>query len=268
MSSSVDLYDTAYAESASRVYQEVRRETYDLDLGQTGWMTAEELDGFGEALEMTAGSRVLEVGCGAGGCAVHLARARGSHVTGIDMNESGIRNAQELAALSGVATRLNFLCLDASKPLPFEDCCFDGVFSNDALCHIPDRPGVLTEWHRLLRPSGQMLFTDAMIITGVLSNEEIATRSCIGTYFLPPSENERLIRKAGFELIEARDTTGSAAEISQKWHDARARRRTDLLRFEGEAGYSGLQRFLQCVHALSEERRLSRYLYRARKNHT
>lgn len=36
---SVDLYNSSYAAYSSRVYQEVRQETYGQDLGQTGWMT-------------------------------------------------------------------------------------------------------------------------------------------------------------------------------------------------------------------------------------
>ncbi len=264
MSSPVDLYDTAYAESAERVYREVREQTYGIDLGQTGWMTAVELESFGRMLELTSSSKVLELGCGAGGCAVYLAQTTGADITGVDVNPSGIRNGEELARSQGMSERVRFRCIDASKPLPFESGSLDAVFSNDALCHIPNRLGLLREWQRLLRPGGRMLFTDAMIVTGMLSNEEIAARSCIGTYFfLPPGVNERLIGQAGFEMLEALDTTEAAAVISLKWHNARATARQELVRFEGEANYEGLQRFLQCVHTVSRERRLSRFLYLA-----
>jgi len=105
-----------------------------------------------------------------------------------------------------------------------------------------------------------------MILTGVLSNEEIATRSSIGIYFfLPPGENERLISEAGFSLLEARDTTQCPAEISKRWRQARARRQNELVRFEGETNFEGLQQFLSCVQKVSEERRLARYLYVAEK---
>ena len=97
MSNPVDLYDSAYAGNAEEVYREVRRETYELDLGQTGWMTAAELESFGRLLLLRSGSRVLEIGCGAGGCAVHLARTAGIEITGIDINEKGIQQAKELA---------------------------------------------------------------------------------------------------------------------------------------------------------------------------
>ncbi len=266
MAEAVDLYDGAYSRSAQRVYEEVRGETYGVDLGQTGWMTAAELEGFRRLLLLRNESRVLEIGCGAGGCAVHLAHTANVEITGIDINEKAIRQAEEVGEAGRVSSRVQFLCLDASKRMPFEDGSLDAVFSNDALCHIADRGRVFDEWYRVLRPAGRMLFTDAMIVTGVLSNEEIATRSSIGNYFfLPLGENERLLGEAGFTLIEARDTTECAAEISKRWREARASRRNELVRFEGEGNFEGLQRFLRCVQKVSEERRLSRFLYVGQK---
>ena len=80
-------------------------------------------------------------------------------------------------------------------------------------------------------------------------------------FFSPPGENERLINQAGFKLLEARDTTRSAAMLSKRWHDAREKRKTALEAIETEANFIGLQRFLTCVHSLTSERRLLRFLY-------
>ena len=55
--------------------------------------------------------------------------------------------------------------VDASRPLPFRAETFDAVVSNDAMCHIRDRLGVLRDWHRVLKPGGRALFTDAMVLT-------------------------------------------------------------------------------------------------------
>src|SRR5262249_2096114 len=115
-------------------------------------------------------------------------------------------------------------------------------------------------------PGGRMVFTDAMIVTGLVSREELVTRSSIGWYlFVPPGENERLIRGAGFELLSSEDVTAAAEVIAQLWRAAREQHRDELVAREGEANFSGLQRFLACVHRLSAERRLSRYCYLAEK---
>jgi SAM-dependent methyltransferase len=140
------------------------------------------------------------------------------------------------------------------------------VLSNDAMCHIVNRVAALRDWHRVLRPGGRALFTDAMVVTGVVSNEEMATRSSIGFYlFVPPGENEKMLREAGFRVLEVRDVTPNEAEVASRWHDARARHRDALVAREGVTNFEGLQKFLRCAHALSVERRLSRYAYLAEK---
>ncbi len=111
-----------------------------------------------------------------------------------------------------------------------------------------------------------MLFSDALIIGGIVSQDDIATRSSIGYYlFSPPGENERLILQAGFTGLKVADTTGQAAGTAARWHQARQKYRDKLLALEGEEKYNGLQRFLSCVQTLTQEKRLLRLLYQARK---
>jgi hypothetical protein len=111
-----------------------------------------------------------------------------------------------------------------------------------------------------------MLFSDALVVGGLVSNEEIVTRSSIGLYvYSPLGENERLIEQAGFRSIRATDTTQNAAHIADQWHQAREKRKNELVAIEGGPNFEGLQRFLSCVQRLTAERRLLRYLYLAQK---
>src|SRR5262245_58908962 len=264
--SDVDLYNNVYADFESRAEAAVRQRAFGEDIGQSSWLTATEWLRFADDVLRGERGHVLEVGSGSGGPAVYLAATRGCRVTGIDINEHGVRNAAHLAEMKGVADRATFHIADASRPLPFPPATFDAVLSNDAMCHLANRSEVLAEWHRVLRPRGRMLFTDAMIITGVVSHEELAIRSSIGWYlFVPPGENERLITGAGFTLLASKDLTASAESIAQRWHDAREQYRDELVAREGADNFAGLQRFLSCVHRLSAERRLSRYCYLAEK---
>jgi hypothetical protein len=105
-----------------------------------------------------------------------------------------------------------------------------------------------------------------MVITGVVSHEELAIRSSIGFYlFVPPGENERLLTTAGFSVLGVEDVTGNAADVARRWHVARERQQRALVAREDQSNFDGLQRFLMCVHTLSVERRLSRYAYLAEK---
>ena len=125
---------------------------------------------------------------------------------------------------------------------------------------------MLKEWHRVLKPGGTALFTDPVVVTGLVSKDELAERSSVGFFlFAPPGVNERLIAEAGLELRRQEDVTPNAAMVSKRWHDARAEDREALVQIEGEERYAGLQRFFATVHRLTSERRLSRIAYIAQR---
>src|SRR5262249_61134979 len=146
------------------------------------------------------------------------------------------------------------------------DQTFDAIVCMDAMCHLPERDRLFGEWRRVLRPGGCMLYTDPVVLTGLVSNEELGTRSSTGYFdFCPPGVNEQLIRQAGFELVRTEDVTENEVEVSRRWHDARQQRAAELIRLEGEETFAGLQRFLATVHRLTSERRLSRFAYLGRK---
>ena len=266
MSEKVDLYDSAYGNYESGTYRLVRVETYGEDFGQTSWVTTEESLEIPRLLDLRLNSSVLEIGCGSGGYALHLAEKVGCRLVGLDIHAAGVRNANKIALARGLASHAHFKQCDASKTLPIGDENFDAVFSNDVLCHLSGRPQILGEMFRILKPGGRMLFSDALVVGGMLSHEEIATRSSIGFYvYSPPGENERLIERAGFLQVRATDTTDSAARIAKRWHHAREERKEELVIAEGDINFEGLQRFLSCVHTLTSEKRLLRYLYFASK---
>jgi cyclopropane fatty-acyl-phospholipid synthase-like methyltransferase len=233
-------------------------------------MNSAEVAEIPRMLNLHGDSKVLEIGCGAGGCALHFAAAIGCSVTGIDANAHAIHAAQTAEKAHALEGRVNFLLHDAGTPLPFSetavDGMFDAVYSNDAFCHIPNRLQLLRECRRVMKPRARLLFSDALVVNGALTNEEIAARSSIGYYiFVPRGENERLMQEAGFSVIASLDTTERAAEISQRWRDARERRKELLTQMEGDATFEGLQKFLACVHTLTSTGRLARILYVAEK---
>ncbi len=266
MSRTVDLYGTAYGNFANPAIEQVRRETYGEDFGQSSWVTADEYRGFFRRLALSAADHVLDVGCGSGGPALFLAREIGCRVTGIDVDEAGIRAGENLARQFGLADTVSFRRADVAEPLPFAEATFDALVCMDALCHFPQRSRLFAEWRRILRPGGRLLITDPVVVTGLVSKDELAQRSSTGHFeFCPPGVNERELRQAGFDLAAVEDITENAAQISGRWHDARERRSDELQRLEGSETFAGLQRFLATVHRLTSERRLSRHAYFGRK---
>lgn len=264
MDEHVPLYASAYAGYGIR--EQVRLLTYGDDLGQSGWVTADELDRFASWLGLDGDSHLLDVGCGSGGPALRLAERTGARVVGIDLVEEGIATATRLAGELGLGDQVRFVRADAGGPLPFADGSFDSVVSIDVMCHLPDRGQILREWHRVTRPGARVLFTDPTTVTGLVTDREIADRSAVGIYvFSAESVNETVLAEAGFELERREDLTENMSAMAGRWHDARKRFRDDLLADEGVKTFEGIQRFLAACHLLARERRLSRYAYLARR---
>jgi SAM-dependent methyltransferase len=261
------VFYSAYANFEQAVLAQVRSETYGEDIGQFSWLTADEFRRFFSRLDLDANSDVLDVACGSGGPAIFMAQTTGCHVTGIDVNEGGINTGNQLAEARGMRDRVQFKHADAGKPMPFADASFDAIVCIDAINHLYNRLEVLGEWYRVLRPGGRFLFTDAVIVTGMLRRDEIIARSsAMGPFiFTPPGVHDHLIETAGFVDLIVEDVTATIALVTKNWHDSRVEHQEDLVKIEGEAAFEDLQRMLATAHTLSSERRLSRFAYSGRK---
>lgn len=261
----VDLYST-YKDFTDEVLDAIRKETFGVDIGQNSWITVNEYDQFITWLGITPNQHLLEVACGSGGPAIYLATKTGCHVTGIDANSSAVDTARKLAQVADSQGKITFTLADANARLPFDDNTFDGLLCVDAMNHFPDRLAVLKELNRILRPGQRAVFTDPVVITGPVTNDELACRSSIGVFlFVPSGFNEDVIAQAGFTLLERQDVTDNAALISERWYEARRNHKEDLVRIEGEERFEDLQRFFETVHKLTNERRLSRIVYVVQK---
>jgi SAM-dependent methyltransferase len=257
----VDLY-SSYRNFTDPVLDAIRKETFGTDIGQNSWVTVDEYDRLLPLLELSPDEHVLEVASGSGGPALYLARTTGCRVTGIDANESAVATASETAERSGESGRVRFQAADANSALPFDDDCFDAILCIDSMNHLPNRLAVFREWHRVLRPGRRALFTDPVVLTGPVTNDELAVRSSVGLFlFVPPGVNEQLLEEAGFALVRQEDVSDNAARVAGRWHRARQVHREELLRIEGEERFEGLQRFFQAVHDLTSQKRLSRLAY-------
>ena len=265
MSKPVDLFNSTYGNFEKKVLAEIRRETYGEDIGQTSWVTTNEYDTFQSWLNLSAGDHILEVASGSGGPALYLAKKFKYRITGLDINEAGVSTANQ-QALDAKITDAKFQVADADQSLPFDDKTFDAIMCIDSMNHIRDRLKLLREWHRVLKAGKRILFTDSVVITGPVSNEELAARSSIGFFiFIPLEITENLIKEAGFKLIRRADVTGNIELTSGHWHASRQKHREDLIKIEGEERFEGLQKFFATVHQLTNERRLSRFVFVAEK---
>lgn len=259
-------YNANYGSFQSELYKQIRNQAFGEDIGQNSWLTADEQDRFLEWLDLSAGKRLLDVGCGAGGPALRIAANSGCSVVGIDVHEQAVATARSLAAQAGLADRAEFRVANAAGPLPFADASFDGITCIDAINHFPDRPAVIGEWARLLKPGERLLFTDPVTVTGALTNAEIAVRSSAGFYLLVPhGYDERIIALCGLRLLKCEDVTANMAKIAQGRWAARASKSAALREIEGDQAFDNQQQFLEVAARVALEGRLSRFVYVAQK---
>lgn len=256
-------YDAQYGQFATQLYAAIRAATFGEDIGQNGWLTADEHDLFITWLGLQPGLRLLDVASGSGGTTLRIAQRTGCSVVGVDIHEKGVATANDAAAAAGLGERAEFHAVDASARLPFDDASFDAALCIDAINHLPDRLGTLREWARVLRPGGRLVFTDPVVVSGPLTNEELAIRSSIGTFlFVPPGFDDLALDDAGFDVTDRVDRTENMARMASRWRAAREERARDLREVEGDATFEGQQRFLEVAGRLAAERRLSRLAYR------
>lgn len=259
-------YDARYANFQTSLYEEIRREAFGEDIGQNSWLTASEQDNFMSWLGLGLSKSLLDVACGAGGPALRIAALTGCTVIGVDLHEQVISTARSLATQRGLESRADFRVVDANNQLPFPDSSFDAISCIDAINHLPERPRVLADWARLLKPGGRLLFTDPTVVTGPLTNAEIAARSSSGFYlFVPGSYDERIIAQCGLRVVVCEDRTSNMAEIAERRKSARESRSAALRRIESDATYESQQEFLSVTSKLAREAKLSRMVYVAEK---
>lgn len=257
-------YDANYGQFSTELYAAIRREAFGEDIGQHSWLTADEHDQFIGWMAPREASRVLDIACGSGRTTLRVAQRTGCSVHGIDMHAAAIAEARAAAEEQGLASRAKFDQGDAARPLPFGDGSFDALICIDAINHLPNRPAVLAEWWRILKPGGVLVFTDPIVVTGALTSEEMTIRSSIGFFlFVPPGYDERLLAEAGFEVTDVEDHTENMAVTAYKRMRARERHAKDLRIIEGDETYDGQQRFLGTASQLAADRRLSRFAFRA-----
>lgn len=120
MSNQVDLYNSTYGNFKDQVLAAVRQETYGTDIGQNSWITTDEYDTFYHWLELSKGDHLLEIASGSGGPALYLAEKFHCRITGLDINEEGIKTAIQHAHESGIPNA-SFQLVDVDQRLPFED---------------------------------------------------------------------------------------------------------------------------------------------------
>jgi ubiquinone/menaquinone biosynthesis C-methylase UbiE len=164
------------------------------------------------------GQTVLDLGSGGGFDCFLAAKAVGpaGQVIGVDMTPEMITKARENASKAGVKN-VEFR-LGEIEHLPAPDNAVDVVISNCVINLSPQKPNVLAEAFRVLRPGGRLAVTDvvatAPLPEGIRKDLELHAGCVAGAAQL--AELEAMLKEAGFVGIRIKPINGSK-ELIRKW---------------------------------------------------
>ena len=169
-------------------------------------------------LSATDGVRLLDVGCGRGGPALHLADRFGFRVTGLDLVPYNIERATENAREKHVETE--FVVGDATQ-LPFTTGSFTACTAIDALVYLPDRDSVFASVADALEPAGVLVLSDLVMQSDVNATERGFVDSFADAWDMPSvgtvERYKAALDDAGFDLEAVEDITGHSVGQFRKW---------------------------------------------------
>ncbi|MFO7287317.1 MAG: methyltransferase domain-containing protein [Gammaproteobacteria bacterium] len=180
-------------------------------------------------------SRMIDAGAGYGGAARWLAANKGCHVACINLSETQNERNRELTRAAGLEDRITVH--DGSfEEIPFRAACFDYAWSQDAFLHSGDRARVFEEIDRVLKPGGELIFTDPMqaddcppgVLRPVLDRIHLDSLGSMAFY---REQAERL----GWEEVGFIELTGHLVRHYGRVREELERRRSELREIVSEA---------------------------------
>tara|TARA_B100000959_G_scaffold39975_1_gene39187 strand:+ start:25874 stop:26740 length:867 start_codon:yes stop_codon:yes gene_type:complete len=147
------------------------------------------------------GSKVLDVGCGAGLETLLVARMVGleGHATGIDISAEMLKQAKENQIECKIP---NATFIDSTaEDLPFPSDSFDLIISNGVINMVVDKIGALAEIIRVLKPGGRLQMADQLLVGQMPSEVEAMVKDWddCGGGAVPGKMFLTMLKEAGFE---------------------------------------------------------------------
>ncbi len=159
-------------------------------------------------LGIKKGDQVLDIGCGRGRVASHVASTTGAEVVGINVDPSQLESARSFASGKGLQRQCRFQLQDLNDtPLPFAEESFAAIYEIQAFSLARRPEVVIRDLHRILKPGGKLACLDWVRLPGYDPTNprhvDLMTRikPLIGAIGTPTVEEYvKCLRSAGFRV--------------------------------------------------------------------
>ncbi|HAA33799.1 MAG TPA: class I SAM-dependent methyltransferase [Firmicutes bacterium] len=142
---------------------------------------------------------ILDLGCGTGRTACHLAKTYGAHVFALDNSEAMLSKAKSRALQEGVEVHY---VLGDILDLPFKDNIADLVIVESVLIFLPVRPA-LQECFRVLKKKGYLVCVEMFASGSLPANEREKLKALCGLKQIPTyQEWLNYFQTTGFTFIK------------------------------------------------------------------
>lgn len=160
-------------------------------------------------LGIKKGQKVLDVGCGRGRIANHMASLSKAHVTGINIDADQLESAKKFAKTKGMTRQCSFKFGDInSLPFDFEEASFDAIYEVQVFSLSKNLEKLFKELHRLLKPGGKFACLEWVILDHYdpKNPEHLAlmkqVKPVIGAIGNPTvGHYVEALKKAGFKIV-------------------------------------------------------------------
>jgi len=152
--------ETPSPEEWTQARQEIVQKLWGEGFGTPG--EAEHIKMLVKPLGLTAKQSVIDINAGLGGTSRVVAEDTGAWVTGLEAQNDLAAAGMELSVMGGMAKKAPIQYFEPPK-IDLRGHTMDAMISKEGLYTLPEKEILFEEIYKVLKPIGQMLFTDYLL---------------------------------------------------------------------------------------------------------